>query len=541
MSKKLLKAFSIITILLMLVVMVAGCNGKGSDTDGTTQDSAAETSQASDDDNESEDPPASTERVELKIEVFDRGTQGQTPVDDNYWTNWIQEQFGDPNNIDLTFVPCPRSEEVQQLNMWMAANSAPDICFSYDENVIYNYYKQDGLTDLTDALDEHGADLKEYLGEELLESVQFYGEQYQIPAKRVMVAATNTFIRKDWLDKLDMEIPETTEDFYEVLKAFKEKNPGGVDKVVPFGMTSDVQWCARGFVETFREECSDKEYYIKNRLFLPGYKEAMQYLNKLYNEGLISPEFPIDKDGSILDQDIIRGVCGSYHLNYDMALRDVPGHIKNLKANITEAELIPIDPYTNKYTRKHTKQVYHPAGLRIIVPKSSERANEAIKYLNWMTDKDVIFFLQNGNEGIGHEMVDGIPKVKEVEGEQMFPSMQNIDYTLILNGVDLGDEEKTIKANAMSYPGLEDLYPKCVEFAMRDSYIAPTLPVPVDADAKYGASLKEKEEELCAKVITAKPEDFDALWEELINEYLAAGGQEVIDERTAAWEEMMEN
>lgn len=540
MTKRLLKTLTFAIVLVMLVLTVAACSDKGSDSDSKQPSDSGKTD-SKDSDSKKEDAPAKTERVELKIEVFDRGTQGQTPVDNNYWTKWIQEQFGDPNNIDVTFVPCPRSEEVQQLNVWMASNSAPDISFTYDANVAYNYYKQDGLADLTDSLNEYGAQLKEYLGEDLLERVQYYGKQYQIPAKRVMVAAAGSFIRKDWLDKLDLNMPETTDEFYEVLKAFKEKNPGGVDKVVPFGMTFDVQWEGRGFIETFREESTDEEYYVNNRLFLPGYKEAIRYLNKLYNEGLISPEFPIDKDGSIRDKDVIRGAVGAYHSNYDMALRDVPGHMKNLQANVPEAELVAIDPYTSNYTGKHTKQIYDPAGLRIVVPKVSKRTDEVIKYLNWMADKDVIFFLQNGNEGVGHEIIDGIPKVLQVEGEQMFPSMQNIDYTLILNGVDLGDEEKTIRANAMSYPGLEDLYADCVELSMRDSYVAPTLPVPVDADAKYSVALRDREDELYGKVITAKPGDFDAVWEKLINEYLAAGGQEVIDERAAAWKEMMGN
>ena len=46
-----------------------------------------------------------SEQVELKIPVYDRGTQGQAPVDDNYWTNYIQTNFGDKHNIKVTFVP----------------------------------------------------------------------------------------------------------------------------------------------------------------------------------------------------------------------------------------------------------------------------------------------------------------------------------------------------------------------------------------------------------------------------------------------------
>lgn len=528
MKKSVLKASCVLLVLVMILGIFSACTG-GAKTEGGGKQAESE---------KTETPAApATPPVELTVEVFDRATPGQTPVDNNYWTKWIQEKFGDPNNIKLKFVPCPRSQEVERLNVWMAANQAPDISLTYDVNVVYNYYKNDGLADLTDSLEKYGQNLKKYLGEKLLKYGQYHGRQFSIPAKRIMVARAGTFIRKDWLDTLGMEMPGTTDEFYEVLKAFKEKNPGKVDKVVPFALTDDVEWCCNGFFETFREEVSEEEHYVNKYFFLPGYKEGGRYLNKLYNEGLLSPEFPLDKDGKMLEADATRGAAGSYTLNYDHALRNVPGIIPALKENVPGAEFVSCDPFTNKYNGKHQKEMYEPPGIRIIVPKTSKRVDEVIKYLDWMTDKDVIFFLQNGNEGIGHKLVDGLPQVQKVEGEQMFPSIQNIDYTLILNGVDLGDEAKTIRVNSLSYPGLEALYEDCYRNAMRDAYVAPSLPVPVDADAKYGKSLKDKGKEIYAKAITAKPEDFDRVWDTGLQEYLKMGGQEVIDERRAAWKE----
>lgn len=478
--------------------------------------------------------------VELRVEVFDRGTPGQTPVDNNYWTKWIQEKFGDPNNIKLTFVPCPRSQEVDTLNVWMATGDAPDICLTYDVSTVYKYYKEGGLTDLTDALSKYGAQLKQYLGDDLLFYGQYDGRQYAIPAKRVIQARTGTFIRKDWLEKLGLPIPDTTDDFYNTLKAFKEKNPGNADKVIPYGMTHDVDYVAYGFFEAFLEDVPDKDYYVNYRLFLPGWKEGARYLNKLYNEGLISPEFPLDKDGKMLDEDIVRGYVGSYGGNYDLALRNVPGHNFNLKKNFPDAEFIPIDPFTNKYSGKHRKELYDPTGIRIIVPKTSESKAEAvIKYLNWMADPDVIFFLQFGEEGVHHVIEDGLPKLEQVQGEKMMPSLQNIDYTLIVNGIYLVDETKRIKANAFSYPGNEHLFEDSYRLAMRDGYVNPGAGlIPTDADAKYSKVLDDKELEIYAKSITAKPEEFDAVWDSLIQEYLAAGGKEVLEQRAKLWDEL---
>ena len=221
------------TLFMLIIAVFAGCGSSNSDDTGKTSNSE-DTQKADDKANDSgkDDSESKGEPIELRVETFDRGTPGQTPVDNNFWTDWVQKEFGEPNNIKVTFVPCPRSQEVDTLNVWMATGDAPDICLTYDVPTVYKYYNEGGLADLTDALNEHGGRLKEYLGDELLTYGQYDGNNFAIPAKRVIQARAGTFIRKDWLEKLDLPVPETTEEYYQTLKAFKEENPGDVDRVV---------------------------------------------------------------------------------------------------------------------------------------------------------------------------------------------------------------------------------------------------------------------------------------------------------------------
>jgi hypothetical protein len=47
------------------------------------------------------------ERVKITVPVYDRSKEGYPAVDDNYWTKWIQTNFGDKYNIDVQYVAIP--------------------------------------------------------------------------------------------------------------------------------------------------------------------------------------------------------------------------------------------------------------------------------------------------------------------------------------------------------------------------------------------------------------------------------------------------
>ena len=150
-------------------------------------------------------------------------------ITNNYLSKMIQEKFGDPNNIDVQFVPVQRSEEVTKLNVLMASNTdVPDIVFVYDSSVFYRYAQQGGLTDVGELIDQHGPNLKKFLGEDTLKFGQVEGQQFAVPGKRAITGRYSSYIRQDWLDKLGLPAPKTTDELYTTLKAFKDKHPGGL-------------------------------------------------------------------------------------------------------------------------------------------------------------------------------------------------------------------------------------------------------------------------------------------------------------------------
>ena len=216
----------------------------------------------------------------------------------------------------------------------MAGNDAPDIVFTYTLSVVYNYFKQGGIADLTDLVDQYGPTIKSYLGEDVLSYGRFEGRQYIIPAKRISRAMYTTYMRKDWLDKLNLPVPTNHDEFFNALVAFKEQNPGNVEQVVPYGSASDVPWHFGTIVDSFIDlaNMTDEQKFVlgvdasssASTMLYPGFKEGIRYLNKMYNAGLIDTQFPLYKDFAPVDDLISRGAVGAFTANYDWPIRTTP-------------------------------------------------------------------------------------------------------------------------------------------------------------------------------------------------------------------------
>ena len=165
----------------------------------------------------------------------------------------------------------------------------------------------------------------------------------------------------------------------------------------------------------------------------------------------------------------------------------------------------------------------------------------AMMYLDWLCQPDVIFALQNGVEGITYDLnEDGVPVVKnpdEANHDKTFNSMQNLDYTLLINGQYLADESLLIKAQALSYQGYADEYEALYKAFHKDPLNTGwTFEVVLQASSEYGTRLGEFENEMLTKVTMADPAEASALFDQMLKEFKAMGGQACYDEATAAWD-----
>ncbi|MFA6840629.1 MAG: hypothetical protein WCR05_07590 [Sphaerochaetaceae bacterium] len=148
-----------------------------------------------------------------------------------------------------------------------------------------------------------------------------------------------SIIRQDWLDALGLEMPATTEEFYRVLRAFKDNDMAGNGKTIPFSflyqesaainreVKREFEWIflAFGVPDNPTHVAIEDDGQLIFTADKPGFRDAISYLHRLYAEGLIDPEI-FTQDRTLLTNKIRQlnvGCYTDYRLKSSMAHEEI--------------------------------------------------------------------------------------------------------------------------------------------------------------------------------------------------------------------------
>lgn len=562
------KIISILLICTMLATALTGCGGKkepaGTDAPATVADdkpSGDETTPTEEAGNENAEivDGKFIETRQITVEVFDRGNDGGSKPDDNVYTNFIKEGMLRDHNVEVTFVSVPRWTEVEQINNLLAAGDAPDICVTYDYPTIQTYANMGGVTDLYSHVTDNKDLLPNLWG--WLEESNIYWDKdpetntlWALEARLANSSRINTFVREDWLKKLNIAEPTTTEEFESMLKAFKDNAStllgAEADKMVPFSLSFDVGWRADHLIASFiPNDLSDKEKFVNGfddrKLLYPGIKDGIKVLNEWFNEGLIWSDFPLYGSGDPTEDNMMKaGYVGAFMHNWDYPYRNGEDSINNnLKRLVGEdAGYVAVMPFKNE-AGLYTKFLPGSIDRKLFFPATNDEPLASLMYLDWISKLENRMYLQIGEEGVTHEkMEDGSVKTIAATGESIMNSPSNIDYTITINGLDLGDKDLTVKSMALGYVGVDPSYiEKAYKYSTYDGIYNNQYNVgQIKSEEGMGPALSEKRDTMLTQAVVAGADKFDSVFDSGLNDYLSSGGQAIIDERLTAWNEKIE-
>lgn len=493
----------------------------------------------------------------ITVEVYDRGNDGGSDPTNNMYTEYIKKGMLEDHNVEVEFVKVPRWTEVEEINNLLAAQKAPDICVTYSYPTIQTYADMDGVMDISELLEENkdlAPNLWNWLGETNIywDRDPVDGTIWAIEGKLATSNRVLTFVRQDWLDALGIAAPTTTEEFEAMLYAFKDRASelpvDDASKVIPYSVSYDVGWRAATLIESFIDpNVSDREFYIKGfddrKLTQEGTKEAVRLLNKWYNDGLMWNNFALYGSGDTTEDDNMKaGYVGAFTHNWDYPFRNGVDSINaNLARNIgPDAKFVAIDPFTDS-NGTHTKFVSSTAGDRkIFFPLTNDEPLACLLYLDWISDPAHIEYLQIGDEGVTHNVLEGgAIQTMAATGDAIMNSGMNIDYTITCNGLNLSTPELTRLSKAYGYAEID---PELVEqadiYAQTDARPAKNVNVgAIEAEAGIGDTLSSKRDQVFDQAVVAPVDKFDAVWDEFMEDYLSSGGQDIMDERAEKWEQ----
>ena len=499
------------------------------------------------------------ENVTITVPVYDRSKAGYPAVDDNYWTKWIQSEFGDKWNITVKYVPIPRGDVMTKYNMLIAAKDSPTIMMEYDYPKV-SQWATDGAMQTID-LEAFKAVAPTFyqamVDNNQLGYTDINGETYFVLTERAYYNTTYTFVtmcRMDWLRKVGYDhVPQSYEEYSD---AMDKIIAAGLTDIAPLGLGIPTAAYIQNF--SFRDVNPDEaEWAMHSSLGTPGFAwepthKMLKRRNAEYHKGWYSTEFDLSMSsaGAATDQeqtDFVNGKIFSYggYMSSNVAW------LNAFYENNPDAELAIVSSYQGVEPGVvDVPQFRSDNPFGAIVGFSSLATPDQLKaawmLMEWMIQPEVLYVLENGIEGVTYTLdADGLPVVDGAYmGEGMLNHNMNIDMTMLVHAVrKVGTIEQTIAGITPKgipqdfYQPMVNNYYELKEIADQgNSYSDPVFACSIESESEYTAPLLSLWQIDFAKLVKCDPAEFDALYDQLAQEFLDAGYQEIIDERLAAYE-----
>jgi putative aldouronate transport system substrate-binding protein len=388
--------------------------------------------------------PVSKDKIQLTF-----FTQQFQLVED-FSTNLLTKELEDMTNIHVNWETVPIQGLKEKRNLILASGKYPDVFFGADltmeEQMLYG--SQGILVPLNDLIEKWAPETKK-----LFATIPWYkkavtapdGNIYALPQIDECFHCTygqKMWINKTWLDKLGLKMPTTTEEFRNVLRAFRDRDPNGNGKKDEVPLTGainiwhselpDFLMCAFIYCDgdkdtTYRVTVTNGK--VESIADKPEFREGLRYIASLYKEGLIDPAaFTQNRQqlrqlGENPDAEVI-GAATSGWFGYFTSLN-----------NVRHKDYTAVPPLKGPKGVRLTG--YYPFGFypgAFAITKTNKYPEASMRMIDWFYSKEGTLRSEVGRKGTewevpakGEKSIDGrqaaFRRLKSVAGD-----MQNFCY-----------------------------------------------------------------------------------------------------------------
>ncbi|MGM7719378.1 ABC transporter substrate-binding protein [Metabacillus sp. Hm71] len=281
-------------LILALLIVLSACSNEKTSSENTTEEIKPIVTEAG-------SFPITEKKTTIKILV-----KGNSLVQD-FKTNKFTKELEQKTNVHIDWEVLPEQGAEQKLNLILSSGDLPDVIMDapITPAQLMIYGKNGTFLALNDLIDKYGVETKKIFQQLPIVKDSITapdGNIYALPQVNACYHCSmpqKLWVYKPWLDKLQLKVPTTTDEFYNMLKAFKEKDPNGngkADEIPLAGTPQSYEAQVDGYlISPFIYSGNSNHMILDNGKIdvvynKPQWKEALMWLHKLNKEGLLASE-----------------------------------------------------------------------------------------------------------------------------------------------------------------------------------------------------------------------------------------------------------
>ncbi|SFT29206.1 extracellular solute-binding protein [Paenibacillus sp. BC26] len=247
--------------------------------------------------------------IGMVVDPTDKTLPEGDSVSNNPYTRYLKEKYN--INIIVDWTAATGNDFKQKVSLTIASGKLPDGMVVDDRSFMTKAASSGLLYDITDIFNQYqSSQVKEIMastGGRALENASYDGKMVALPNITVDTDGVHVlWVRKDWLDKLQLPVPKTLSDIEKTAKAFIDNKLGG-DKTIgiagpsknsfPYSTFLVSSNNMGGFDPIFGANDAYPGYWLDNGDGSVSYgttsdntKKTLALLADWYKKGLIDPE-----------------------------------------------------------------------------------------------------------------------------------------------------------------------------------------------------------------------------------------------------------
>ena len=406
------KVVSLMLVSAMVAGMLAGC---GSDSGSSKGGSSTETGSAAEASSSGETADDADDKSPITFEYFNAdGKNGN-------WHNPVAKAITEATGVtlDVSYPVASQGDAKEDVALMIANDEYPDMI--YAKGSATDLYQAGALIDMTDLIEKYGPNIKKMYGAELeklkwsQDDPGIYQLSYAGVNQKTLTTGGSCQIQWAALKENDYKYPKTLDEYEKMIKSYLAAHPKTEDGLDMIGITmsaSDWHWMITlgnpaGLIADASPDNGqwiiDDEYNVHYKHVTDEEKEYFKWLCRMYNEGILDPNFATQTD----DDYIAKVASGRV-----VAITDAEWHYSQCEATLVADGKVDQTyvglPVTLREDQVEKALLYQgtTVGWGIGITKSCEDPVRAIKFLDYLCSDEGQILYHWGIEGENYFLDD---------------------------------------------------------------------------------------------------------------------------------------